>query len=168
MIQPRTKTPNLEVNLINGSSWRLSEQSPENFTLIVFYRGLHCPICKTYLEELQKNISKFIDKGVNVLALSSDTEEKANEAFDKWDMGDIPLGYNFPIEEARKWGLYISKGIKKEPDTFIEPGLFLIKPDQSLYFSSVQTMPFARPDFKDVLSAISFVLKEDYPARGEA
>ena len=83
-------------------------------------------------------------------------------------MGDIPLGYNFPIEEARKWGLYISKGIKKEPDTFIEPGLFLIKPDQSLYFSSVQTMPFARPDFKDVLSAISFVLKEDYPARGEA
>ena len=168
MIKPRTKTPNLEVNLINGSSCRLSEQSPENFTLIVFYRGLHCPICKTYLEELQKNISKFIDKGVNVLALSSDTEEKANEAFDKWDMGDIPLGYNFPIEEARKWGLYISKGIKKEPDTFIEPGLFLIKPDQSLYFSSVQTMPFARPDFKDVLSAISFVLKEDYPARGEA
>ena len=55
------KTPNLEVNLINGSSWRLSEQSPENFTLIVFYRGLHCPICKTYLEELQKNISKFIN-----------------------------------------------------------------------------------------------------------
>ncbi|PSG88172.1 peroxiredoxin-like family protein [Aurantibacter aestuarii] len=168
MIKPRTKTPNLEVNLINGSLWRLTEQSPENFTLIVFYRGLHCPICKTYLEELQKNISKFIDKGVNVLALSSDTEEKANEAFDKWDMGDIPLGYNFPIEEARKWGLYISKGIKKEPDNFIEPGLFLIKPDQTLYFSSVQTMPFARPDFKDVLSAISFVLKEDYPARGEA
>lgn len=168
MIKPRTKTPNLEVNLINGSSWRLSEQSPENFTLIVFYRGVHCPICKTYLEELQKNISKFIDKGVNVLALSSDTEEKANEAFDKWEMGDIPLGYNFPIEEARKWGLYISEGIKKEPDSFIEPGLFLIKPDQTLYFSSVQTMPFARPDFKDVLSAISFVLKEDYPARGEA
>jgi peroxiredoxin len=168
MIKPRTKTPDLEVNLINGSLWKLSEQTPENFTLVVFYRGLHCPVCKTYLEDLQQKISKFIDKGVNIIALSSDTEEKANEAFSKWDMGDIPLGYNFPIEEARKWGLFISKGIKKEPDTFIEPGLFLIRPDQTLYCASIQTMPFARPDFKDVLGAISFVLKEDYPARGEA
>jgi hypothetical protein len=28
-------------------------------------------------------------------------------------------------------------------------------------------MPFARPVFKEMLSAIDFIIKNDYPARGE-
>jgi hypothetical protein len=78
------------------------------------------------------------------------------------------VGYNFSTEEARTLGLYISKGIKEEPDTFIEPGLFLIKPDQTLYAVSLQSMPFARPEFDAILKAIDFVVEKDYPARGEA
>jgi len=168
MIKPREKTPDLNANLINGSQWTLSEQSPENFTLILFYRGLHCPICKSYLKDLQSKISEFIDLGVNILALTSDNEDKAKKAYNDWEIGDIPIAYNFSIEKAREWGLYISNGIKQEPNQFIEPGLFLVKPDQTLYCASIQTMPFARPNFKDVLDAIKFVTKEDYPARGEA
>ena len=80
----------------------------------------------------------------------------------------MPLGYEFPIEDAREWGLFISKGIKDEPETFIEPGLFIIRPDQELYCASIQTMPFARPELDDVIGAIKFVLDKDYPARGEA
>ena len=54
-----------------------------------------------------------------------------------------------------------------EPERFPEPGLFLVRPDHTLYFASVQTMPFARPEFKDILQAIAFVIEKDYPARGE-
>jgi hypothetical protein len=43
-----------------------------------------------------------------------------------------------------------------------------IKPDQTLYASSVATMPFARPHFKEILAAIDFIVEKDYPARGEA
>ncbi|MEZ5581225.1 MAG: hypothetical protein R3F40_18540 [Candidatus Competibacteraceae bacterium] len=32
----------------------------------------------------------------------------------------------------------------------------------------MNTMPFARPHFKDVLMALDFIVKNDYPARGEA
>ena len=42
-----------------------------------------------------------------------------------------------------------------------------MRPDGTLYFGTVQTMPFARPSFDDVLMALDFVLKNDYPARGE-
>ena len=168
MIKPREKTPDLTINLVNDTQWKLSDQNPENFTMIIFYRGIHCPICKKYLEELQNKISKFTDKGVNMIAISGDTKEIAKKTYDEWDIADIPVGFELPMDEARKWGLFISKGIKKEPETFSEPGLFLIKPDQTLYCASLQTMPFARPEFDDVLGAIDFVLKEDYPARGEA
>ncbi len=49
-----------------------------------------------------------------------------------------------------------------------KPGLFLVRPDGTLYAASLQTMPFARPQFSEVLAAIAFVTQKDYPARGEA
>jgi len=168
MIKPRQQTPDLTVNLVNGTEWTLSKQQPENFTLVIVYRGLHCPVCKTYLETLQPKLSEFKELGVNVVAVSSDTKATAEETYEKWDIDDVPLGYEFSIEEAREWGLFISKGIKDEPETFIEPGLFVIRPNQELYCASLQTMPFARPELDAIIKAIKFVLDKDYPARGEA
>jgi hypothetical protein len=45
--------------------------------------------------------------------------------------------------------------------------VYLIRPDGSLYYGAVQTMPFARPHFDELLSAIDFAVAKDYPARGE-
>jgi hypothetical protein len=59
-----------------------------------------------------------------------------------------------------------STGIE-EPALFSEPGTFLVRPDRTLDFSSVQTMPFARPHFADILGALDFVIAKNYPARGE-
>ena len=168
MIKPREKTPEIEINLVNDTKWKLSEQTPENFVMILFYRGKHCPICKKQLEELQRKLDKFTEKGVNVIAISTDTEEVAKATYDEWDIANIPVGFEFPIEEARKWGLFISKGIKKEPEYFCEPGLFLIQPDGTLYWESIQSMPFGRPNFNDVLAGIEYINNEGYPARGEA
>ncbi|APY00291.1 redoxin domain-containing protein [Lacinutrix venerupis] len=168
MIKPRTKTPELEIELINGTTWKLSEQSPEHFTLILFYRGKHCPKCKEQLEEVQENIEKFSKRGINVIAISSDTESVAKETYKDWDINDIPLAYGFPIEEARKWGLFISSGIKKEPDFFTEPGLFLLDKEHEVYWESIQSMPFGRPSLRAILGGVDFILKENYPARGEA
>jgi len=50
---------------------------------------------------------------------------------------------------------------------FAEPGVFVIRPDQTLYYGSVQTMPFVRPSFRELVSALDFMIENDYPARGE-
>ncbi len=92
---------------------------------------------------------------------------------EKWGLTHLTLGYGLSLESARQWGLYVSSGRGKtstgveEPSLFVEPGLFVIRPDQTLYFATVQTMPFARPSFGDILKAIDFVIAKDYPARGE-
>ena len=168
MIKPRTETPDLTIDLVDGKQWTLSEQSPEHFTMIIVYRGKHCPVCKKYLKTLEKHMQDFTDKGVSVVAISANTKELATESVKEWDIPNVPVGYNFPIEEARTWGLFISEGIKDEPKVFVEPGLYLIRPDRTLYASSIQTMPFARPDLVDILKSIDFVVENDYPARGEA
>ncbi|WP_405604982.1 redoxin domain-containing protein [Polaribacter sp. Asnod1-A03] len=169
MIKPRVETPELTIDLVNGTKWSLHEQKPENFTMIIFYRGLHCPVCKKQLEQLKKKMNDFNERGVNVIAISADSEERAKKAYDEWDIESVPLGYNLPVEEGRKWGLFVSKAISdKEPKEFLEPGLFLIDNENKVYWESIQSMPFGRPEFKDVLNGIDYILKEGYPARGEA
>lgn len=168
MIKPQEKAPKLKIDLVNDTQWSLQDQTPENFTLIVFYRGKHCPVCKKQLEDLQNKVKDFTERGVNLIAISANTEALAKETYESWDIADIPVGYNFSIEDARKWGLFISKGISdKEPEHFTEPGVFLIQKDGTVYWESIQSMPFGRPDFKDVLNGIDYILKAGYPARGE-
>ena len=85
----------------------------------------------------------------------------------------IEFAHGLDLSLARRWGLYISTSKGKtsigleEPALFSEPGVFLVKPDQTLYYGSTQTMPFARPSFGDLLVAVDFAIQKDYPARGE-
>jgi hypothetical protein len=108
-----------------------------------------------------------------VLALSSDTAERAKAMADKISATNLRIGYGLSLQTARQWGLYISTsrgqtsiGIE-EPALFSEPGVFIVRPDGTLYYGSTQTMPFARPSFQDLLGAIDFAIAKDYPARGE-
>ena len=55
----------------------------------------------------------------------------------------------------------------EEPALFSEPGLFMVTPEQTLYYGSVQTMPFVRPHFSELVGALDFAIKNNYPARGE-
>ena len=58
-IRPRQPAPTLEVKLLDGSTWHLGDAKPATFEMIVVYRGLHCPICKTYLGELEARLPEF-------------------------------------------------------------------------------------------------------------
>jgi peroxiredoxin len=173
-LKPRQTVPDLALATVGGGAWRLSEQSPEHFTMIVAYRGLHCPICATYLRDLDRRVEGFTARGVETIAISCDDEVRAREAHERWKIENLALGYGLSIKTAREWGLFISAGIGKtsvgveEPDLFCEPGLFLIRPDRTLYASFVITMPFARPDFAAIDKALETIIRRDYPARGEA
>ncbi len=170
---PRQPVPTLEVPTVGGGTWKLADQSPENFTMIVFYRGLHCPICGNYMRDLDRKIADFKEAGVEVIAISSDVKERAEQAVADWKVENITFGYGLDLDKAREWGLYISTSRGKtsagivEPDLFSEPALYLVRPNGELYFGTVQTMPFARPGFGDILNAVKFVVEKDYPGRGE-
>lgn len=173
MLLPRQKTPDLTLPTLNHGTFDLSAESSERGTVICFYRGLHCPICATYLTEFQKRATDFAERGVSTIAISSDGEARAREMAEKIGADTLRFGFDLPLAAARDWGLYISTSRGKtslgieEPALFSEPGLFMVTPDQSLYYGSVQTMPFVRPHFSELVGALDFAIKNSYPARGE-
>jgi peroxiredoxin len=170
---PRQAVPPLEVAMLDGSPFVLGVSPALTFDMIVFYRGLHCPVCTKYLIELERLAPDFEQRGVRPIAVSSDVEDRAREMAKKIGAQRLRFGYALPLSVARQWGLNISTSRGKtslgieEPPLFSEPGLFLVRPDRTLYWASTQTMPFARPHFDEILAAIDFVQKNDYPARGE-
>jgi len=76
---PRQPVPPLDVGLADGGTFDIAAEKPASFTLIVFYRGLHCPICKTQLRELESKLDEFDKRGVAVVAVSSDSRERAEQ-----------------------------------------------------------------------------------------
>jgi len=173
MLIPRQPVPPLTVPTLAHGQFDLAGETPRHFTLVVFYRGLHCPICAKYLMELERLVPEFAQRGVTVIALSSDGVERAQAMADKIKASQLRVGYGLALSTARAWGLYVSESRGKtsigieEPARFAEPGVFLVRPDGTLYYGAVQTMPFARPNFTDLLGGLDFAIANNYPARGE-
>lgn len=166
-MEPTKQAPQLQLPKLDGSSWNLRDETPENFSMLVFYRGLHCPVCKKYLQNLTNKLEDFKERGVHPVAISMDCEERAHKTAREWDIDGLHLVYGMSESTARNWGLYISEAIKEEePEVFSEPALFLVEPNGKIFSASIQNMPFARPKLKDMLKSIDFVLEEGYPARG--
>ena len=172
-LTPRQPVPALSIPLVGGGRYVLGATPATTFDMVVFYRGLHCPICAKYLMELERLMPEFEKRGVQVVAVSSDNAERGQAMADKIKALYLRVGYQLSLQSARQWCLYISAsrgqtsiGIE-EPALFSEPGVFIVRPDGSLYYGSTQTMPFARPQFQDLLGAVDFAVAKDYPARGE-
>ena len=168
---PDDTMPALEAELAGGGTWRLADEHPAKLSLLVFYRGLHCPICRVWLGELDRLVPEFTARGVSAIALSCDARERGERAKDQWGLENLRVGYGIEPEDARKAGLYTSEGRgKDEPQLFTEPAVLLVKPgDGTLYAAWVQSQPRARPHFEEVLAAADKLIERGLPApRGSA
>ena len=167
MLIPTKPVPALELPLVGGGTFDLASPGTERGTILTFYRGLHCPICATYLKDLERLTPEFQSRGFGTLAISCDTAEKAEAMAGKVGVDALRVAHSLPLAEARDWGLYISSARNDaEPAHFSEPGTFVVNADGTLYFASVQSMPFARMPFGDLVKGLDFVIPNDYPARG--
>lgn len=163
---PNTPAPALDIETLGGP-WSLAAQTPQNFTMIVFYRGLHCPVCKGFLSELAGLLPAYAQAGTNVIAVSMDPKDRAEKAAADWGLEGLTLGYGLTEAQARDWGLYLTDSIKDtETTVFSEPGLFLIDKAGKFYLINISNMPFARPDIAGLPAKIAFAMQNGYPARG--
>lgn len=172
-LTPTQPTPTLSLPLTGGGS--TGDLAPGSgadgrFTLVVFFRGLHCPVCRKQLSELEKRLADLHEAGVGrVLAVSMETPERSAQLVAEWHLNELPVAFGLTEESAREWGLFVSTAIKDgEAPVFNEPGMFVLDADGTVFWSSVSSMPFGRPSVDDVIAGLQFVQKSDYPARGAA
>ena len=168
-LTPDAPVPGLSLPLVGGGTFTLNESAPENFTLVVFYRGLHCPVCKGYLEKHNGLAAGYAEAGFDIIVASMNTEELATQTVADWDIGNLKIAHSLSEQTARDWGLWISTAIKEaEAEMFCEPGMAWVRPDGRLYMIDISNMPWARPDLEFLLSKVPMAVANAYPARGNA
>jgi peroxiredoxin len=168
-VRPGASAPSLELPLAGGGTFRLADAAPRLFTMLVFNRGLHCPVCRAQLSELNRRFDELAERGIDVVSISGESEQRANQMRDEWKIDKVPLAYGLSEAQMRDWGLFVSRGINTdEPAVFNEPALFLISPDGSVYYESILSMPVGRPRLDDLLGGIDYWTAHDYPPRGGA
>lgn len=166
-LTPGTQTPYLKLPLVGGGTFDLAAEQPDNFTMVLFYRGFHCPVCKGYLGGLVSLLSDYEAAGFSVVVASMNGPDLAEKAVKEWELGNLRVAHSVTVEDAKNWGLWISKAFKDvEADIFTEPGLFWVRPNGELYLADISNMPWARPDLKNLLSKVPYALENNYPARG--
>lgn len=171
--KPGKLPPQLSLSLTGGGSaddLYLGTGEGGRFTLVVFYRGLHCPVCRRQLKELDERLAELRAVGVGrVVAASMESEERSEQVVARWGLSSLPVAWGLTEQQAREWGLFISTAIKEgEPSVFSEPGMFILDSDGTVYWSNVASMPFGRPPLDDIIAGIVYANDHDYPARGSA
>lgn len=159
--------PGISLQTLSGKSLALGQPLQGQWQLLVMYRGLHCPICKKYLGQMNDMKADFDKMNVQIVAVSTDPEEKAKKFAAELGL-DFEVAYGLSIDQARDLGLYISSPLDSaETDQpFAEPGMFFIRPDGGLHFGEVASAPFCRPDLEMIKMGIETIQEKDYPARG--
>ena len=159
--------PITPLKTLGGNDVTLGKPQSNRWQLVVVYRGLHCPICKKYLGQLNDMKKEFEKFNVQIITVSTDPEEKARIFADEVGL-DIDVAYGLTIKRARELGLYISTPLDStETDQpFAEPGLFLIRPDGGLHVVEVSSAPFCRPDLAFIKMGVEYVVEKNYPPRG--
>ena len=121
-VRPRQPAPDLTVPLLSGGTYRLADQHPDGYTMLVFFRGLHCPVCRAQLSELNRRLDDLREQGIEVVAVSGETRERTEQLASEWKLDRLPLAYGLTQDQMRNWGLFVSHGIgDHEPAVFNEP-----------------------------------------------
>ena len=166
-IIPGKKVPYLQLDTIDSHTWSTDDHLNKKNSMVVFYRGLHCPVCSVFLKQIDNQLLDYKKANTEVIAVSMDSKDKALKAKSLWSIDNLSIAYGLKEENAREWGLYISKSIKEvESDIFCEPGLFIIREDATVYLANTSNMPWARPDVSDLPAKLIFARENNYPVRG--
>lgn len=118
---PRQSVPSLAVATVGGEPW-LGAQTPVYPGRVL--PGFSLPRLRELSRRLGKKPGEFEKRSVEVVALSSDTQERAARSKKAWGLAQLTVGYGLGLEKAREWGLYISTSRGRTSAGVDEPALF--------------------------------------------
>ena len=76
-LHPGDTFPNITAKTLEGTELTLGKPlNGKDWQLVVVYRGKHCPLCTRYLNMIEAELDALNDIGVDVMAVSGDSEEQ--------------------------------------------------------------------------------------------
>ena len=169
-IEAGLQFPEIKAQTLDGESVALDQRNNgADWKMVVVYRGKHCPMCTKYLNQLESFKNELEGIGVDIVAVSGDSEVQLKEHLEKLDVS-FPFLYGLTIEQMKELGVYISHP-RSEHETdhpFPEPGLFIVNDKGQVQVVDISNNPFVRPALNQLVSGLAWIKnpENNYPIRG--
>lgn len=97
------------------------------------------------MHAIQEKLAEFQKENAQVLAVSTDTPENSRKLVGKHNL-DFPVLAGLSREIAEAYGLFYN-----EEKGHAEPAVFILLPDGTVAYASLQSGPLGRPGNEDLL-----------------
>ena len=164
------KIDSVEIVDIDGEPYQIRQAWSEKTALIVFYRGGWCPYCNFQLRELAKKHEQLEAAGLQVVAISADTADKAATTLAQFDipypiLSDPKLiaheAFNVVLQvddERLEWykskGLFLKDWSGQEHNKVAVASAFIVDRQGRVLFSHAPIDYATRPSIDQLLSVI--------------
>lgn len=165
-----SKAPDFKAVDQNGNSIRLKEMVKKGSVVLFFYRGNWCPYCSRQLKQLQDSLELFVEKGVQVVAITPEkTEgitkmiEKSNASFPiiHDEEGKIMKAYDVRFElDEKSVSRYKMSGIDlaaingKNGTNLPVPAVYIINKENTIIYRYFNEDYKKRVSVKELLSEL--------------
>jgi peroxiredoxin len=142
-----TSAPGGTVTTRDGGHFDIASAWSTKPAVVIFYRGHWCPHCQYQMSELQKHRQDFVDRGVTIVAISSDEPADLTSMRDK-------LGLTFELYSDTNLAVIQQWGVEDFGNGIAKPATFIVKPGGAVAFQKVGVKPDDRPSVAEIENAL--------------
>ena len=92
------------------TSFGWASVGPATLTMVVFFPGLHCPVCRAQRAELDRRLDQLSARGIDVIAVSAEARERSEQLQADWKRERLPIAYGLSEPSMGEWGPFVSRG----------------------------------------------------------
>lgn len=144
--------PALTLPKVGGGTLSLPGDLDGKWGVVLIYRGSWCPYCNAQLASFQKRLGDLHDLGAEVVALSVDPEDKADETVEAHGLA-FGVGHSADLSTvARATG-----GFANADAGYLESTGFMLRPDGTILTSVYSSNAIGRLVPADVIGQLQYV-----------
>jgi peroxiredoxin len=144
--------PPLTASRVGGGTMTIPQDLAGKWGVLLFYRGHWCPYCRQQLLDFQRSLAELQAVGAEVVALSVDPLEKAQETVEKHRL-QFPVLYGLDAHEV---GEKTGAVVNEEP-LFLQATGFLLQPDGRIALSVYSSGAVGRLVAADTMNLLKYL-----------
>lgn len=153
--------PTITASRVGDGEMTLPQSTEGKWTVLLFYRGHWCPYCRQQLMDFQRALEQLHEIGAEVVALSVDPLEKAQETVTKHHL-TFPVLYGLDAHDiAQKIGASLN-----EDPLYLQATGFVLQPDGTIAVSVSSSGAIGRLVAADTINFIKYMQYQTHEQQG--
>jgi len=148
--------PTITASRVGGGEMTIPQDLEGRWATLLFYRGHWCPYCRQQLLDFQRTREQFNELGAEVVALSVDPLEQAQQTVERHGLS-FPVLYRLDAHEVSQ---KIAAFVNEDP-LYLQATGFVLRPDGTVAVAVYSSGAIGRLVAADTLGFLKYLQKAE-------